>query len=75
MSTVNLNEEKADSMSSYYPVISALIFSVAAIANLTRALKQWPVQVGPLRVPVFASWIAFPVATLMAIWGFTQPSQ
>ena len=39
-------------MSSYYPVISALIFSVAAIGNLTRALKQWPVQVGPLRVPM-----------------------
>jgi len=54
-------------MSSYYPVISALIFSVAAIGNLTRALKQWPVQVGPLRVPMFVSWIVFPTATLMAI--------
>jgi len=74
MSTFNLNGEKVDSMSSYYPVISALIFSVAAIVNLTRALKQWPVQVGPLKVPMCASWIAFPVATLMAIWGFTQLS-
>jgi hypothetical protein len=59
-------------MSSYYPVISALIFSVAPIGNLTRALKQWPVQVGPLRVPMFVSWIVFPTATLMAIWGFMQ---
>ena len=62
-------------MSSYYPLISALIFSAAAIGNLTRALKQWSVQVGPLRVPMFASWIVFPVATLMAIWGFMQMSQ
>jgi hypothetical protein len=75
MNTFDLNEEKVNDMSSYYPIISALIFSVAAIANLTRALKQWPVQVGPLKVPMFASWIAFPVATLMAIWGFTQLSQ
>jgi hypothetical protein len=33
------------------------------------------VQVGPIKVPIFASWIAFPVATLMAIWGFMQISQ
>jgi hypothetical protein len=33
------------------------------------------VQVGPIKVPMFASWIAFPVATLMAIWGFMQISQ
>jgi hypothetical protein len=30
------------------------------------------VQVGPLRVPMFVSWIVFPTATLMAIWGFMQ---
>jgi len=62
-------------MSSYYPVISALIFSVAAIGNFTRVLKQWPVQVGPLKVPMFVSWIVFPAATLMSIWGFMQSSQ
>jgi len=62
-------------MSSYYLVISALIFSVAAIGNLTRVLKQWPVRVGPLKVPMFASWIVFPVATSMAIWGFMQLRQ
>ena len=75
MSTLNVNEEKAEIMSSYYPVISALIFSVAAIVNLTRVLKQWPVQVGSLKVPMLASWIVFPFATLMAIWGFLQSSQ
>jgi hypothetical protein len=67
MSTLNVNEEKINNMSSYYPVISALIFSVAAIGNLTRVLKQWPVQVGPLKVPMFVSWIVFPAATLIAL--------
>jgi len=35
-----------------------------------RALNQWPVHVGTLEIPVWASWIAMVVAGSLCAWAF-----
>ena len=59
-------------MSSYYAAVSALIFAVVAVGHLTRLLKRWPVQIGPLSVSMSVSRIGLPIAALISIWGFMQ---
>ena len=59
-------------MSNYYATVSALIFSLVALAHVVRIIKQWKVQIGPLSVSMFVSWVGLVVATLIAIWGFMQ---
>jgi len=59
-------------MSNYYVAVSALIFVLVAIAHLVRLIKRWTVDIGPYEVPMSISWAGFVVATLLAIWGFTQ---
>jgi hypothetical protein len=58
-------------MSSYYAVISALIFAVVAIGHLIRLLNRWTVQLGPFSVPMSISWAGL-VISLLSIWGFMQ---
>jgi len=59
-------------MSNYYVAVSALIFALVAIAHLVRLIKRWTVDIGPYEVPMSISWAGFVVATLLAIWCFTQ---
>jgi len=59
-------------MSNYYVAVSAPIFALVAIAHLVRLIKRWTVDIGPYEVPISISWAGFVVATLLAIWGFTQ---
>jgi hypothetical protein len=62
-------------MSHYYATVSALIFTIAALAHLTRLLKKWMVQVGSFSVPMSVSWIGLVISALLAIWGFNQLGQ
>ena len=57
-------------MQSKYAVVSGSIFGLVALLQAIRAFNQWPVQVGPLAVPVWFSWIAFVVAGGLAVWAF-----
>ena len=59
-------------MSNYYAAVSALIFSVVAIAHLIRILKGWATRIGSYSVPMSLSWIGLLIAGLLAIWGFMQ---
>jgi hypothetical protein len=52
-----------------YEVVSAAVFAVVCIVQLLRALNQWPVQIGDLQIPVWASWLAAVLAGLLAAWG------
>ncbi|MBI1732242.1 MAG: hypothetical protein HYR49_05670 [Gammaproteobacteria bacterium] len=54
-----------------YALISGAVFAIVSLVQLTRALNQWPVQVGTWTVPVWISWIAFVVAGSLAAWAFT----
>ena len=61
-------------MSTYYALVSSLIFAVVAAAHLLRLLSRWAVQVGPYSVPMSVSWIGLVIAALISVWGFTQIS-
>jgi ABC-type proline/glycine betaine transport system permease subunit len=57
-------------MSNKYVVVSGAIFGVVAVLQAVRALNQWPLQVGTLEIPVWASWIAMVVAGSLCVWAF-----
>jgi len=59
----------------YYTVISALIFTLVAVAHLLRLFKGWAVHIGPFFVSMTVSWLGLAVAGFLAIWGFTLLTQ
>ena len=59
-------------MSTYYAVVSALIFAIVAVAHAIRLVNRWTVQVGTFAVPMSVSWIGLVIAALSSAWGFAQ---
>jgi len=59
-------------MSTYYAVVSALIFAIVAVAHAIRLVNRWTVQVGTFAVPMSVSWIGLVIAALISAWGFAQ---
>ena len=59
-------------MSTYYALVSSLIFAVVAGAHLLRLLNQWAVQLGPFSVPMSVSWAGVVISALLSMWGFMQ---
>ena len=57
-------------MQDRYALVSGTVFGVVAVLQAYRAFNEWPVQIGPLAVPVSFSWIAFVVAGALCVWGF-----
>jgi len=53
-----------------YEHVSGVIFTVVALAQLTRTVMGWPVQVDLFTVPVWFSGVAFLVTGGLAIWAF-----
>ena len=53
-----------------YELVSGVFFSVLALAQLTRTLLGWPVQVAGFTVPVWFSGVAFLLVGGMALWAF-----
>jgi len=55
-----------------YLTISSTVFAVVAVAHIARAIAQWPIQIGPVAVPLELSWPAGIVAGALSLWGFLQ---
>lgn len=53
-----------------YAQFSGIFFSLLALVQLTRVVLRWPVQVADVTVPVWASGLAFVIASTFAIWAF-----
>ncbi len=53
-----------------YEFVSGFVFSIIALAQLTRALLGWPVRVDGFAVPIWVSGVAFFIAASFAVWGF-----
>ena len=53
-----------------YCTISATLFGLVAGLHLVRAFNQWSFQIGPLDVPLWASWSGGLVAALLSFWGY-----
>lgn len=52
-----------------YVVISAVIFGLVAVIHLLRAVNGWAFEVGPVSVPVGASWVAFVITAALCAWA------
>ena len=48
--------------------VASIIFGIFAIGHLLRLLKQAPVTVGTMTIPMGASWIALIIAAILCIW-------
>ena len=53
-----------------YSLVTALIFALIALLQLIRSVGGWPVTLGTMSIPLWASWAAFIVAALLAWLGF-----
>jgi hypothetical protein len=62
-------------MSNKYSVVSGVVFGVVAVLQAVRALNQWPLHVGSLEIPVWASWIAMVFAGGLCVWAFRSPAR
>ena len=52
-----------------YLYISAAVFGVVALIHVVRAIAGWAFLVGPMEIPVSASWIGFVLTGALAAWA------
>lgn len=53
-----------------YELVSGVLFSIIALAQLVRTILGWPVQVDGFNVPVWFSGVAFLITASLAVWAF-----
>jgi hypothetical protein len=53
-----------------YNTITAVVFLIMAVLHLLRIIFGWPVRIGGLDIPLWASWLALVVAGALAYFGF-----
>lgn len=53
-----------------FAMLAAAIFTLVLLLQIARVLGGWPVTIGTLSIPLWASWVAFVVAALLAWLGF-----
>jgi hypothetical protein len=53
-----------------YCTLSAAVFAVIALLQLTRAVMGWPITIGGYNVPLWASWFTFVVAAVLSATGW-----
>ena len=57
-----------------YLYVSAAIFGSVALVHVVRALSGWAFQIGPMDVPVLASWVGFVITGALAVWAIRLAS-
>ena len=55
-----------------YNTITAVLFLIVALLHLLRIVFGWPVQIGGLGIPMWASWLELVVTAALAYFGFRQ---
>ncbi|MFO1187453.1 MAG: hypothetical protein U1E87_08405 [Alphaproteobacteria bacterium] len=55
-----------------FATLAAVIFSLAAAAQLWRAYSAIAVSIGGNEIPVMVSWIVGSVLAVLALLGFTS---
>ena len=56
-----------------YARLAAVVFAIVSILQLARAAVGWPITIGTVEVPVWASWLACVLAGVLAWLGFSAP--
>jgi len=57
-------------MKSSYALLSSVIFGLVALLHAARAIAGWAVQIGPLSVPLWFSWVVVVIAGGLSVWAF-----
>lgn len=52
-----------------YLIVSGFVFFIVALVHLARAVNSWAFVVGPITVPVSASWIGFALTAGLCAWA------
>ena len=53
-----------------FALLAAAIFTIVALMHIARLFYGWPVTIGTLSIPLWASWVGCGVAALLAWLGF-----
>jgi len=53
-----------------YELVSGMAFAIVSLAQLTRVVMGWPVQIDLFTVPVWISGVAFLGTAGLAFWAF-----
>jgi hypothetical protein len=53
-----------------YELVSGTAFAIVCLAQLTRIVMGWPVQIDLFTVPIWISVVAFLGTGGLAIWAF-----
>ena len=57
-----------------YVIVSGVLFALVTFVQVLRFLRQWPVRIASVDVPVWASGIAALIAGSLAFWAFRSAS-
>ena len=55
-----------------YCGVSATLFTIVALAHLTRLFYGWPVEIEAVTIPMLVSWLGFIGPGALAAWGFRE---
>ncbi len=55
-----------------YCGVSATLFTIVALAHLTRLFYGWPVEIEATTIPMLVSWMGFIGPGVLAAWGFRE---
>ncbi len=53
-----------------YCYVSALLFTVVAIAHFIRLINGWSVQINGTDIPLTVSWFGVAIPAILAFWGY-----
>ena len=55
--------------SKWYLIISGAIFFLVAVFHLLRLVYHWPITVGTWAIPLWPSYVGFPVSSAYCVWA------
>ena len=58
-----------------FTLIAAVVFALVALLQLVRFVLEWPVVINGINIPLWASVIAFLVATGLAVMVWREARQ
>jgi len=51
-------------------MVVGMVFTLVALFHLVRIYLEWPIMIGDWSAPKSVSWVAYIVASGLAIFGF-----
>ncbi|HPD48335.1 MAG TPA: hypothetical protein P5279_13320 [Anaerohalosphaeraceae bacterium] len=55
-----------------YILLSSIIFLIVALLHLVRVIRDLPMQIGAMSLPMWISWVALFATLALGVWGLTM---